>query len=481
MGTRKRPWFQVLALGAVLVLIVAGCAAPAQPTAPAAEAPAAAEPAAQEPAAAEAPAAEPAAGEKTKITWWTESPEQQYRDLLMKEFVEPFNAAHDDIELEIVFQEDLDRVLRTAIQAGAAPDIIQTPGPSFVLEYVNAGFILPLDEYAAQFGWEDRMLKWAYDSGKVQGKLFGLPLTYETMVNYYNKALFDEKGWKPPTNRAETEKLCEEADKEGVICFSHSNQYWKGVNEWMVGVFLNNYAGADRVYAALQGQKPWTDPEFVAAIQLIKDWVDKGWFSGSLDNYFALSHDEIWQALCDKKALMNIEGTWAFQDAPNFCGEDWEWAPPPQLQEGVTPSYVLAIGSTLSINAKSPNPDAAAQVLDFVYNDKARAARIIEGWNFGEWNVPLKFSVEDFSPDVNPRFTRFVSEFAKDTGEGKFGYTTWTFWPAKTDQYIIEELDGVLTGDASAEAYQQEQQKLFEQELTAGQVPPAPPTQIKTE
>jgi hypothetical protein len=37
----------------------------------------------------------------------------------------------------------------------------------------------------------------------------------------------------------------------------------------------------------------------------------------------------------------------------------------------------------------------------------------------------------------------------------------------------------VLTGDATAEEYQQEQ-KLFEQELTDGQVPPSPP-QLKTE
>jgi raffinose/stachyose/melibiose transport system substrate-binding protein len=248
----------------------------------------------------------------------------------------------------------------------------------------------------------------------------------------------------------------------------------------MVGVFYNNYSGADNVYAALQGEKPWTDAEFAEANQLIKDWVDKGWFSGSLDNYFGLTHDDIWQALCDKKALMNIEGTWAFQDAPNFCNEDWEWAAIPALKNGVTPSYVLAIGSTVSLYAQSPNPEAAAQVLDWIVNDKARAAKIIEGFNFGEWNVPLHFTADDFSSGADPRYIRFVEQFAKDTGEGKFGYTTWTFWPAKTDQYIIEELDSVLTGDISVEDYQAEQQRLFTEEKQAGQVPPAPPTQVET-
>src|SRR4029453_13452456 len=100
--------------------------------------------------------------------------------------------------------------------------------------------------------------------------------------------------------------------------------YWKGVNEWMMGVFYSDFAGADNVYKALQGEKPWTDEEFVGATSLIKSFVDQGWFSGSLDNYFSLSHDDIWQALCQGKALMNIEGTWAFQDAFTQCKDDWD-------------------------------------------------------------------------------------------------------------------------------------------------------------
>jgi raffinose/stachyose/melibiose transport system substrate-binding protein len=63
------------------------------------------------------------------------------------------------------------------------------------------------------------------------------------------------------------------------------------------------------------------------------------------------------------------------------------------------------------------------------------------------------------------------------TGEGNFGYTTWTFWPAKTDNYIIQELDAVFTGDITSVQYQEEQQALFDEEKTAGKVPPSPPTQ----
>jgi raffinose/stachyose/melibiose transport system substrate-binding protein len=462
---RKKVAFPLVSSLLLLALVLAGCAAPA--AAPAGEA------AADEQAA--------SSGEKVQITWWTEATDNQaYRDLIQEQFVDTFNAAHPDIELEILWQEDLNNTLRTAIQAGAAPDIVQTPGPSFVLEYVNAGFIAPLDDYAQQYAWKEKMLEWAYDSGTLQGKLYSLPLTYETMVLYYNKTLFAENGWQPPTTRAEVEALCEAADAADLVCFSHSNQYWKGVNEWMMGVFYSNFSGADNVYKALQGEKAWTDDEFTGATALIKEWVDKGWFSGSLDDYFALSHDDIWNALCAKEALMNIEGTWAFQGAGDFCADDWDWAQLPSLREGVTPTFDLAIGSTVSVNAKSAHPEAAAAVLDWIVNDKARAAQIIEGFNFGEWNVPLKFTAEDFSSGVDERFIRFVETFAEVTGEGNFGYTTWTFWPAKTDQYIIKELDSVLTGDITPEQYQEEQRKLFEEEKSDGKVPPSPPTGVVT-
>lgn len=441
------------------------------------------EPAAQATTAPEATSTTAESAEKVKVVMWSESVLEANRAMLQKEFVDTFNAAHPNIQLELQFQEKLDEVERTALQAGSGPDIVITPGPAFALEYKNAGFIQDLSKYAEKYAWKDKVTNWAYDSGSIEGSLYSLPLSYETMVLYYNKKVFAENGWQPPTSRADIEKLCDEATQAGLNCFTNSNQWWKGVNEWLLSAVYNNYAGADNVYAALQGKKPWTDPEFAASTQILKDWMDKGWFSGGRDNYFAYNYDDVWNNLCGTAdgtkaptAIMNIEGTWAFQRATPFCKDDWDWVEIPALREGVKPGYVLAVGSTVAINAKSENPDAAAEVLDWMVNDTSRAAKIIEGFNFGEWNVPLHYKASDFSASADPRLTRYVESFAAATGTGNFGYTTWTFWPAKTDAYIISELDSVFTGDLTVEAYQQGQQDAFQAELTAGSVPPAPAT-----
>lgn len=475
--------YRLFAMLIIAAQLLSACGSPATAQPAATQEPAAQATTVEATTAPEAASTTAPSSEKIKVVMWTEAVLEANRAMLQKEFVDTFNAAHPDIQLELQFQETIDQVERTALQAGSGPDIVFTPGPAFALEYKNAGFIQDLSKYAEKYAWKDKVVNWAYDSGSIDGSLYSLPLSYETMVLYYNKKVFAEKGWQPPTSRADIEKLCDEATKAGLSCFTNSNQWWKGVNEWLLSAVYNNYAGADNVYAALQGKKPWTDPEFAASTQILKDWMDKGWFSGGKDNYFAYNYDDIWNNLCGTAdgtkaptAIMNIEGTWAFQRATPFCKDDWDWVELPALRDGVKPGYVLAVGSTLAINAKSKNPDAAAAVLDWLVNDTSRAAKIIEGFNFGEWNVPLHFKASDFSASADPRLTRYVESFSTGTGAGNFGYTTWTFWPAKTDAYIISELDSVFTGDLTVEAYQQGQQDAFQAELTAGKVPLAPAT-----
>lgn len=420
----------------------------------------------------------PAAKAKVKIVAWGENAPEKYRPLILNEFVKTFNDAHPDVELEYQFTQDLDRVLRTAMQAGAGPDIVITPGPAFVLEYVNAGFIRPLDDYSRQFGWRDKIQRWAYDASTVGGKLWSVPLTFETLVLFYNKTLFQQKGWKPPTTRSEMETIAEAAAKDKIWPFAHSNSFWKGVNEWMISIFYNNYAGADKVYQALTGKLQWTEKPFAESTALIVEYcARKGWFSGSLENYFSLSGPDKWGAFAQGKAAMNMEGTWAFQAAPQYfttSKQEWDWVPIPALQTNVVPVYPLAIGTTVSINAKSPNPDAAALVLDWLYADKKRAARIARGYDFAEWVVPLKFTREDFPPDTDERMLRYIDAFNKAVNEEIFGYTTWSFWPAKTDQVIIQDLDLVLAGKMTVDEYQKKQQETFAQELKEGKVPPIP-------
>jgi raffinose/stachyose/melibiose transport system substrate-binding protein len=426
-------------------------------------------------------AAAPPQQDKVVITIWGENVQEELRSVILDGFVKSFNDAHPNIEIDYQFVETQWDSTRTALQAGSGPDIIVSPGPAFVLELVNAGAVLPLNEYAEQYGWQEIIQPWAYNSGVSNEQLWALPLTYESMLLYYNVTQFEANNWKVPTTRAELEALCESVHDAGKWCFSHSNQFWKGVNEWLVSVVYNNYVGADKVYEALTGQRQWTDPLFVESVQLLANWAKNGWFSGSVENYFSFNYDDHMANFCSGQAVMNIEGSWAFQTLPSYCEglDEWDWAPISPLRDGVDQSYVLAIGTTVSINAQTQHPDEAAAVIDWLYNDAARAAQIAQGFNFAEFVVPIEYDVADFE-GADERVVRYIDAISEAASEGRTGYTTWSFWPARTDQDIIQNLDLVFTDQMSAEEYMQIQQDTFSQEMSEGKVLPVPSTEVTT-
>jgi raffinose/stachyose/melibiose transport system substrate-binding protein len=275
---------------------------------------------------AEVPAKEEKKEEKAVITFWVEAPAEERRKVINELFRDTFNAAHPNIDLQLTYTEDLDRVLRTAMQAGAGPDIVSTPGAGFILEYVIAGHVAPLDDLAKQYGWQDKLLPWAYESGIVQDHLYSLPLTYESMIVFHNKTLFETKGWKVPTNREELEAIFDACVADNIHPFVYTNSEWKPATEHLIGMFYDHYAGADNVYKALIGEKKWTDDEFVGAMELMNDWFQKGYYSGSIDNYHALTGEDIWSMLANGKGAMMMTGTWSFQTVDEFFGESGqEW------------------------------------------------------------------------------------------------------------------------------------------------------------
>ena len=459
----NRPILTLLLAG----LITSACAPPAAP---------AAKPAAPAAAPAEKSPAAPAAGDKVKVTWWTENAEDPYQKGLTANFVKTFNDAHPNIELELKFTDQLDAVLRTAVQAGSGPDIIQTPGPAFVAEYIAAGHIFDLSDYSKKFNWDKTIFKWALDVGKLDGKLYSVPLTYETMVMWYNKKTLADNNWTVPKSRIELEKIADEAKAKELYPFVNGKADWKGVNEWLVSSWYGNYAGAENVYKALKQDTTWSDPLLVDSIKLLADYMNKGYFRGGKANYFATQFTEVNADLAGGKGVFDFAGTWAFgsrpadfKDNPN----DWDWAEVPSLRDGVKPSFPIGIGSTVSINSKTKNPDAAAEVLAWIYSDAKRAAKIIHDFP-GEWVVPIQLKKEDFPADTDARFIRALETIAASSQSGDYGYTTWTFWPKKSDTFIIDQMDAVFDGKMTPEDFSKKLQDIYAEEAKANQLPPVP-------
>jgi raffinose/stachyose/melibiose transport system substrate-binding protein len=412
------------------------------------------------------------AQDKAAITvWWEEGDEGS---CTAETVIDAFNEQSDTTIVEAVLQSDQWDVTRTAVSGGGGPDVIVTPGPSFVFELAQAGLIVALDTYSDANNWGDAFVDWALSLGEVDGELYSLSTELETMILYYNTTLFEENGWELPDTIDDLMALSEEIAAAGYIPFSHGNAEWRPANEWFVSALFNSVAGPDNVYSALTGSLEWTDESFATAISTLDTMQQNGWFSGGLDVYYTITFDEFLAAFGNGEAAMNMEGSWRMSGLSNYFGEaggndnDWDWIPVPSTTgEDI---FSLGTGSTYSINAWSENPDNAAEFLTYLFSPETQASITV---NCGIAPAPVRISA-DMLDGVDPRQARLFEAIGQASDAGNYGYLTWTFWPPRSDVYIYEEIELLWDGQITVEDYLVGLNEVFAEELESGDIPPIP-------
>jgi raffinose/stachyose/melibiose transport system substrate-binding protein len=269
--------------------------------------------------------------------------------------------------------------------------------------------------------------------------------------------------------------LAQTIQDAGIIPFAHGNAEWRPANEWFVGEFFTQIAGPQKVYDVLSGgAAKFTDPEFVEAVTTLNTMQQNGWFMGGLDRYYTTTFADADSAIANGDAAMKIEGTWWIANTGSFWGpdngndNDWDWTPVPS-KDG-TAKFTLGIGSTQSINAKCEAPDLAAEYMTYYFSGETQARLLTE---VGLAPAPVTIDPALLS-GLDARYAAILGELNSASAANNYGYTTWTFYPPKTETLLIEEVEKVWAGDITVEEYLQALQTQFDTELAAGEIPPLP-------
>ena len=119
----------------------------------------------------------------------------------VENIVAEWNAARPDIQVEMVSVawENINDYLLTSFQAGQGPDVIHQD-TVMCYEYGVQGYAEPLNQYldaatladTAQASWDG--------VSDDQGSIYGVPFLQETLVVFYNKAMFATAGITPPAD-----------------------------------------------------------------------------------------------------------------------------------------------------------------------------------------------------------------------------------------------------------------------------------------
>ena len=412
------------------------------------------------------------AQEATIELWWG-SGFLEIEDYFNANVIDPFEAANPGVDLEFSWDvdEELERKIPIAMQAGAGPDIFMGNGPSHIQAVAREGWLVELDDYAEKSGWEEKFQARTLDTCRVNGKLYCLPNSVNQTCLFYNASLFEDMGWAVPTTREAIEAVAQAAADQGIIPLAGGTSDCPLCVNWLVSIAFNHYAGPDAVHEALTGAGSFSDSLFVEATKLLNSWMQQGWIAGGAAQFFATTFSTVHDQLVNREAAMSMEGTWFIPWVSSLFSEtddDWNRVPNPSLREEVQyPVIPLGSGNTLSITTQSENADIAAEFLNSYYPDTATIGqRIADHSSF--FIAPVNFQEGDFPAELDGRVSKFFDLLA----DGNLGYSPWSFWPAKTHSYLYEEVQKVFTGDPSPAACCEGMAAVFDEELAAGAVPP---------
>ncbi|MGL6198773.1 MAG: ABC transporter substrate-binding protein [Lachnospiraceae bacterium] len=415
---------------------------------------------------------------REEITLWFWGAEPYAQEAFKQILVDKYNVSQDKYQLVVEFRPSVDSDMNTALAANQGPDIVYGSGPSFVMPLVEADKLEPLDNYAAEYGWEDRILQAYYESGTVDGSLYSLSNGVSTVGVFYNKKVLADNGWEVPTTIEEMESIMDQAMAKGLYASVTGNKGWQPVNENYASLFLTHIAGPQTIYNCLTGKESFDNDNVKAAIEKSKEWWDKGYLAG--DDYPNLNFSESLQLLADEKAPFFIGPSIAFQWAASFFTDDKEeniaFMPFPATEQVPEDVYTLGTACTLSINANTEqtHKDEAAKIIDMMMTAEFMQ-EMTAAWP-GYWGTPLKdLSTVDTSDMsyLSASFVDVVKNVSAAVDKGNFGYYDNVFFPAATQQKIVN-IEEVWYGTTSVDEYTAALAKEFDAEFEKGLVPPIP-------
>lgn len=280
-----------------------------------------------------------------------------------KELLEKFTAEYPHIQVkwEQVDSKNISQVLKTRLAAGGENLDIITPQRADFLPLVEADAFLDLSDQAFLSQYDES----AVDTGKVDGKVYGIPLTQQAYLVWYNKDIFKQHGLEVPTNWEEFLAVSAVLKEKGIAPIALA-----GKDEWVVNVFAGlAYSGLFSedpkwLSKVASGETKWTDEGSVEALAKIKTLVEEGYI---LEGALGTGYDQAYQAFYQGKAAMTVNGAWSIDliinTPPTF--EVGAFVPPGN-DAGQELKVAFIPGNIISIAKDSKNQEAAKTFLTFL-------------------------------------------------------------------------------------------------------------------
>ena len=306
------------------------------------------------------------------FTFWG-SPQEK---AAVEQMVADFEAQHPEIQVQAQHIPNTAYVekISTMLASGSPPDVAYL-GEGQAFPWAAEGTLLDLSSYFQEDTEASSRLEATYYNYG-DGKTLGTNTAAETMVLYYNKALFEEAGVEPPPTKA-ADALTWDAfvdlakqltkDRNGNDAtsaeFDPNNIETYGVSfpTWWGG-YLPFVLSNGGTFASEDGtQLTLNQPEAVEAMQAMQDLIYVHHVAPTPTQAEAFPSADV--MMQTGKVAMTIDGHWKILDFSQL-GMDWGLGVLPKHDEPVT----IVLGAPTVIFAGTEYPDAAFEFYKFHNN-----------------------------------------------------------------------------------------------------------------
>lgn len=322
-----------------------------------------------------------AAGDSSKtFTVWWYSGEDTAQYIAWSEALDEFKAAHPDVTVNFEFKtwEQIEKSGNSILDSDKAPDLSEwNKGNGTAGTASQAGLLLNLEDYAAQYGWSDLLPASAQQVGRYtdglmgNGDLYGVPTYGEYVGWFYNADMLTANG-------IDATALSSQADLEAAFAklVAAGITPIAAADYMLVHLAYNltlNKADNDWVnaYQFFDGEVDFNDAAFTQASEQIQSWTQKGYIAASASGATA---DDAVAAFTGGTSPFMPGGTWL--DGTVAGAATFTWG------KILNPGNAVSTGSAGNIwviPAKGKNPDLAAEFINLTLQPASQNTQAANG------------------------------------------------------------------------------------------------------
>lgn len=306
------------------------------------------------------------ASETTEIEIFT-----RFADGASKAFFDELAAAYTEanpnvkITVTSADNQNYKQEINVRLASNDTPDIFFAWSGVYAQNFVDGGRALDLTPYLEQDAdWATRVMPSQWGPFTYDGKTYGVPIIMDGKTFYYNKAIFTELGLNVPENWEEFMAVLDKLAASEYIPISLGNS-----EDWATGHYmttLNQRVVPAEVLAAdyaLESEKPFTDPDYVQALNYLCQLVP--YFTKDCN---AVGYDQGINDFITGKAAIYYE---QFNQVQYIMPAefDWGWFDFPDI-EGAAGDQNALTGAPqgFMISADTQAPDVCVDFLKFMTN-----------------------------------------------------------------------------------------------------------------